>query len=326
MTAHIRIGISGWRYPPWRKVFYPDKLAQKRELEFASRALPAIELNGSFYALQRPSSYLHWYEQTPAGFVFSVKATRYITHILRLRGIEAPMANFFASGLLALKEKLGPILWQFPPSFRFDVELFENFLKLLPHDTDAAVQLAKNREPAMHGREYFEADENRPLRHAVEIRNTSFEHPDFIKLLRKYKVSLVIADTAGKWPYKEDITADFVYIRLHGAEQLYASGYTDKALDNWATRISAWSKGSQPVDPQLISDAEPSVRKSRDIYCYFDNDVKVKAPFDARKLLRKLNLENGLAELDWTHADEPGEVNPTKARSRTKQLELLKPK
>lgn len=318
MIADIRIGISGWRYPPWRKVFYPADLAQKRELEFASRALPTIEINGSFYALQRPTSYQQWYAQTPEDFVFSVKATRYITHILRLRDIDAAIANFFASGLLALQEKLGPILWQFPPSFRFDAELFENFLKQLPHDTHAALNLAKKREPAMHGKEYLHVDKERPVRHAIEIRNTSFETPEFIALLRKYNAALVVADTAGKWPYKEDLTADFVYMRLHGAEQLYASGYTDKALDSWSKRIKAWSTGKQPDDAHLISDHPPPARKSRDVFCYFDNDVKVKAPFDARKLLRRLDLEAGLAELDWSHADEPGEVNPTKARGRTR--------
>lgn len=318
MTAHILIGISGWRYPPWRKVFYPKDLTQKRELEFASRALPTIELNGSFYALQRPSSYLQWYEQTPPGFVFSIKATRYITHILRLENIETAMANFFASGLLALKEKLGPILWQFPPSFRFDADLFESFLKQLPHDTHAATKLAEKRDAAMHGREYIKTDQKRPLRHAVEIRNKSFETPDFIALLRKYKVALVIADTAGKWPYKEDITADFTYLRLHGDVELYSSGYTDQALDQWAARITAWSQGEQPEDAHLVSREAPSPRKSRDVYCYFDNDIKVKAPFDARKLLQRLDLEAGLAELDWSHADEPGEMNPTKARGRKK--------
>lgn len=316
MKGHIRIGISGWRYAPWRQVFYPKGLTQKRELEFASRALPAIELNGSFYALQRPGSYLSWYEQTPPDFVFSIKANRYITHILRLDGIESAMANFFASGLLALKEKLGPILWQFPPSFRFDAGLFESFLKQLPHDTHAAVKLAENREAYMHNSEYIKTDEKRPLRHAVEIRNKSFETPEFIALLRKYKVALVIADTAGKWPYKEDITADFTYLRLHGAEELYASGYTDQALDHWAARIEAWSKGGQPDDAHLISEQVPAPGKSRDVFCYFDNDIKVKAPFDARKLLRRLDLESGLSELDWSHADEPGELNPTKARGK----------
>jgi uncharacterized protein YecE (DUF72 family) len=315
---NIRIGISGWRYAPWRQVFYPKGLIQKRELEFASRALPTIELNGSFYALQRPSSYLSWYEQTPPGFVFSIKANRYITHILRLQDIDAAMANFFASGLLALKEKLGPILWQFPPSLRFDAALFESFLKQLPHDTQAAAEIAKKHDASMRGREYLKTDQKRPLRHTVEVRNKSFETPEFVELLRKYQVALVIADTAGKWPYKEDITADFTYLRLHGAEELYASGYTDAALDHWAARIKAWSKGDQPTDAHLISDQSPPARKSRDVYCYFDNDIKVKAPFDARKLLRRLDRETGLSALDWSHADEPGELNPTKARGKKK--------
>lgn len=318
MTVHIRIGISGWRYPPWRKVFYPESLNRKCELEFASRALPTIELNGSFYALQRVSSYLHWYEQTPSDFVFSIKATRYITHIRRLENIETAMANFFASGLLALKEKLGPVLWQFPPGFRFDTDLFESFLKQLPHDTQAAANLAENHDASMHGREYIKADMKRPLRHAVEIRHKSFETPEFITLLRNYKVALVVADTAGKWPYKEDITSDFTYLRLHGDKELYASGYTDKALDRWAERIEAWSSGGQPNDAQLISDQTPSSQKPLDVYCYFDNDIKVKAPFDARKLLKRLKLDSGLAELDWSHADEPGELNPTKVPGRNK--------
>lgn len=165
----------------------------------------------------------------------------------------------------------------------------------------------------MHHREYIQADEKRPLRHAVEIRHKSFEVPAFIALLRQYQVALVIADTAGKWPDKEAITADFTYLRLHGAEELYASGYTDKALDDWAVRIEAWSRGGQPEDAKLISSEAPSTRQSRDVYCYFDNDIKVRAPFDARKLLKRLNLESGLSELDWTHADAPGEFNTTSA-------------
>lgn len=314
MTAHILIGISGWRYPPWRKVFYPKDLTQKRELEFASRALPTIELNGSFYALQRPGSYMQWYAQTPAGFVFSIKANRYITHILRLQNIENAMANFFASGLLALKEKLGPILWQFPPSFKFDAGLFESFLKQLPQDTHAAASLAEKRDSSMQQREFLKVDPKRPLRHAVEIRNKSFETEEFIRLLRKYHVALVIADTAGKWPYKEDITADFTYLRLHGDAELYRSGYKDQALDRWAARITDWSQGTQPPDAQLISGLSPPQRNCRDVYCYFDNDIKVKAPFDARRLLQRLNLESGLAALDWSHAEDTGEMNPTKAR------------
>lgn len=298
MPGKIRIGISGWRYPPWRTVFYPPDLAQKRELQFASRALPTIEINGSFYGLQRPTSYLSWYEQTPEGFVFSVKAHRYVTHILRLNHVETAIANFFASGLFHLKEKLGPILWQFPPSFRFVPERFGSFLNLLPHDTEAALEFARCHHEGASDRSYLEIDKKRPFRHAIEIRNESFVDETFIDLLREYKVALVIADTAGKWPCCEDVTTDFVYLRLHGAEELYASGYTDSALDNWAGRIVAWSKGGQPRDAKLIVERKPPARKTRDVYCYFDNDVKVKAPFDARKLIGRLELEAGLTLLN----------------------------
>jgi uncharacterized protein YecE (DUF72 family) len=297
MRGDIRIGISGWRYPPWRKVFYPQDLTQKRELEFASRALPTIEINGSFYGLQRPSSYLSWYDQTPDNFVFSVKANRYVTHVLRLENVESAIANFLASGLFHLKEKLGPILWQFPPSLRFLPERFEHFLGLLPHDTEAAVEFAARHRSGNDERIYLDTDRKRPLRHAIEIRHKSFETPEFVDMLVRHKAALVIADTAGKWPYREDVTADFVYLRLHGAEELYASGYTDAALDRWATRIEGWSEGGQPQDAHLIANREPRQRKSRDVYCYFDNDIKVKAPFDARKLLRRLALEEGLAPL-----------------------------
>ena len=302
MKSDIRIGISGWRYPPWRKVFYPEKLRQASELHFASRALPTIEINGTFYGLQRPPSFSRWYQDTPEKFVFSVKAPRYVTHVLKLNDVEKPIANFLASGLFLLKEKLGPILWQFPPSFRFDPAQFETFLKLLPQDSETALRQAHQREAKMHGREHLAIDEKRPLRHAVEIRNKSFVDPVFVALLRAYQVALVVADTAGKWPYYEDVTADFIYMRLHGDEELYASGYTDQALDRWAARIQAWSEGSQPPDAQLISHTLPAKRKARDVYCYFDNDIKVKAPFDARKLLRRVDREGGLAPLDWSKA------------------------
>jgi uncharacterized protein YecE (DUF72 family) len=296
MTGEVKIGISGWRYAPWRKVFYPEGLAQRRELEFASRALPTIEINGSFYGLQRPSSYQNWYRQTPDGFVFSVKAHRYITHILRLRGIEQAIANFFASGVFHLREKLGPILWQFPPSLAFDAERFEHFLHLLPHDThDAATFVRKHAEHGLGTGEVGVGSFR--LRHAMEIRHESFLEPAFIALLRRYRVALVVVDSAGKWPDREDVTADFMYLRLHGAEELYASGYTDSALEDWATRIRCWRRGAQPKDARLIVPGSQVEVRPRDVYCYFDNDIKVKAPFDARKLLRKLDLEQGLASL-----------------------------
>jgi uncharacterized protein YecE (DUF72 family) len=283
-VGNILVGISGWRYAPWRGKFYPKGLVQARELEYAAHAFPTIEINGSFYSLQRPESYQTWYEATPSGFVFSVKGPRFITHIKRLREIEAPLANFFASGVFNLREKLGPILWQLPPSFRFDTEVLEDFFKLLPHDTEAALRLARRRDERMHGRARLAIDAKRRIRHALEIRHESFLDPGFIRLLRKHSIALVVADTAGKWPYREDITADFTYLRLHGDAELYVSGYSEPALARWAERIQAWASGAQPEDAHLTSDAPPSKRRSRDVYCYFDNDSKVHAPFDAYKL------------------------------------------
>ncbi|AWT10247.1 DUF72 domain-containing protein [Stutzerimonas frequens] len=292
--AGIHIGISGWRYAPWRGDFYPKGLTQKKELRFASRAVSSIEINGSFYSLQTPERYADWYADTPKGFVFSVKGPRYITHVRRLREVDGALANFFASGIFQLKEKLGPILWQFPPSFKFDPALFEAFLRQLPHDTEAALAIARDCEARMEGRSYLSVDRKRRMRHAVEIRNASFVDPAFVELLRKYQVALVVADTAGKWPHHEDLTSDFVYIRLHGAEELYTSGYTDAALDQWRRRIESWNAGSQPDDARLISSKKPRRRASRQVYCYFDNDVKVRAPYDARQLLHRLGLDEHL--------------------------------
>jgi uncharacterized protein YecE (DUF72 family) len=294
----IYIGISGWRYAPWRGVFYPPGLVQERELEFASRALLSIEINGSFYSLQRPESYCAWYAATPSTFRFSVKGNRYITHTLRLRDIDAPLANVFASGIFNLREKLGPCLWQFPPNYQYAPQQMEHFLSLLPHDTQQALELARRCEPRMHGRSALHIDQNRKLRHAVEIRHPSFADPSFVALLREYRVALVVADTAGKWPYAEDVTTDFMYLRLHGDKQLYASGYTDAALEHWAARIRAWCAGGQPPDAHCISTRAPPKRASRDLYCYFDNDIKVRAPFDARALIGKLGLGAGLAAIE----------------------------
>lgn len=294
----IYIGISGWRYAPWRGVFFPKGWPQARELEFASRALPSIEINGSFYALQKPSSYQAWYAATPPGFRFSHKGNRYITHILRLRDIDAPLANVFASGVFNLREKLGPMLWQFPPSFRYDPALVEHFLSLLPHDSEQAEQLARRSEARMHDRSQLTMEGKHKLRHAMEIRNDSFIDPSFIALLRKYRVALVVADSAKKWPQYEDVTADFMYLRLHGDKELYASGYTEAALERWAERIRAWSQGGEPDDARRIVDQAGPKRASRDVFCYFDNDIKVKAPFDARRLIDKLGLSDGLSELE----------------------------
>jgi len=289
MSGSTYIGISGWRYVPWRGKFYPPGLAQHRELEYASGQLPSIEINGAFYSLQRPESYAAWYAATPPGFVFAVKGNRFITHMLRLRDVAKPLANVLASGMFELREKLGPMLWQFPPNFAFEQERFETFLSLLPHDTHAAAELAKGYEARMEGRVALDpGPKKRPMRHAVEIRHESFRDPAFIALLRKYKVALVVADTAGRWPQIEDVTADFVYVRLHGDKELYASGYDDEAIARWANKIRAWRDGGQPADACLVSSKAPRKRGKRDVYCYFDNDIKVHAPFDAQRLIAAL--------------------------------------
>ncbi len=236
-VGEVRIGISGWRYAGWRGVFYPPKLAQRRELEFASREFSTIEINGSFYSLQRPESFARWEEETPEDFVFSLKGSRYITHLLRLREVEKPLANFFAQGLLQFGEKLGPILWQFPPNFKYERERFDEFFRLLPRSTRAAAKLARKHDERMDERSFTYAEQDRPLRHCVEIRHESFAVPDFVDLLREHDISLVVADTV-KWPLLMDVTSDFVYCRLHGSEELYASGYTDAALEIWAARVA----------------------------------------------------------------------------------------
>ena len=267
--AKIRTGISGWRYEGWRGVFYPKGLTQNRELEFASREMPTIEINGTHYSLQRPECFSAWYDDTPEDFVFAIKGSRFITHMKRLNDIERPLANFFAQGIFNLKEKIGPFLWQFPPNFPFRPEKLEPFLELLPRDMESALALARRRDYRMQGRARLAIDGNRPLRHAMEIRHDTFCSPAFYRLLKKHDVALVVADTAGKWPLIEEQTSDFIYVRLHGDKKLYVSGYTDEALDGWAERIGRWSG-------------------RRDVYVYFDNDAKVHAPFDAGRLMRKL--------------------------------------
>ncbi|MBV6836002.1 DUF72 domain-containing protein [Xanthomonas campestris pv. merremiae] len=286
----IRIGISGWRYARWRGTFYPAGLAQRRELEYAAGCFPSVEINGSFYSLQRPESFQRWHDETPEDFVFSVKGPRFITHMKRLRDCEQALANFFASGVLRLGAKLGPILWQLPPTLRFDAELLDAFLGSLPRDSEAALARARKRDTAlMQGRSALAIDRRRPIRHALEVRHDSFCDPACMRLLRRHNVAVVVADTAGKFPYLEDVSADFVYVRLHGDAQLYASGYSDPALDRWAARIAAWAGGAEPDDAARVG-ARARKRAMRDVYCYFDNDMKVHAPFDARGLMQRLQL------------------------------------
>ena len=286
-SGEVRIGISGWQYEPWRGKFYPEKLPQKSELAYAASKLNSLEINGTFYSLQRPSSFSRWNAETPDDFVFSVKAPRFITHIRRLREVETPVANFMASGLLLLGKKLGPILWQFPPNFKYQPELLENFFKLLPHDSKEAVVVAQQHDLRIKSEEGWEISGQFPVRHAIEIRNQSFMEPEFVKLLRKYNVALVCADTV-EWPRMMDVTADFMYCRLHGPEVLYASGYDEGSLDTWARRVSDWAQGREPQDAERVIDKAGPKRRARDVYVYFDNDVKVRAPVDAMSLAARI--------------------------------------
>ena len=301
----IRIGISGWRYAPWRGVFYPDGLPQRRELEYAAARFGSIEINGSFYSLQRPTSYSAWHDATQSDFLFSVKGPRFITHMLRLREADKALASFLASGLLRLGAKLGPILWQLPPNMAFDAERLDAFLSILPGDTGQALALARRRDVArMRGRSALSIDAVRPLRHALEPRHESFRSRECTDLLERHGVALVVADTAGKFPFFEKATADFTYVRLHGDEQLYVSGYSDTALRRWATRCRRWAKRG-------------------DVYCYFDNDAKVHAPFDALALMALLgqDTDNAPVRPEGAHGEEartrwPAVTSPRKPRPR----------
>ena len=247
-------------------MFYPKDLPHRRELEFASRTFDSIEINGSFYSLQRASSWQRWHDQVPEGFVFAVKCPRFISHIKRLRDIEAPLANFFASGVLLLGDKLGPLLWQFPPNLRFDAATWRAFLRMLPKTAAQAAKFAQRHDHRMPAVSLPPHVGRQKLRYAVEMRHESFHDPKFFQLLRKHNVAMVVADTAGKHPDFTEVTADFTYVRLHGGEVLYTSGYSDASLRSWKRRIARWSQGE------------------RDVYVYFDNDAKVHAPFDAQRL------------------------------------------
>lgn len=269
--AEIRIGISGWRYAGWRGDFYPKGLVQRAELSYAAERLSSIEINGSFYALQRPTSYQRWRDQVPEDFVFALKGARFITHMKRLVDADVALANFFASGPLALSDKLGPVLWQLPASARFDAGVLREFCELLPATSAAAAALAQcHDEKLPTQRALTTAQVDLPIRHALEPRHASFSSPVATELLERYGVGLVMSDAGRRWPRFETVTTDFVYIRLHGAEKLYNSGYTEEALDDWARRVEAWTEDGL------------------DVYVYFDNDAKVRAPYDALALMERL--------------------------------------
>lgn len=271
MRGRVLIGVSGWRYARWRGDFYPRGLAQRRELEYVAQRMTSVELNGSFYSLQRPSSYRAWAEQTPEDFVLAVKGSRYITHLKRLVDVEQPLANFLASGVLALGHRLGPLLWQLPERVTYDRDTVEAFLRRLPRTTTEAAELARRHDDRVKpDRSHTETDADRPLRHALEFRSPSFDVPGLYAQLRDHGVACVVADTAGRWPRVDRDTEGFRYVRLHGETELYTSGYTDESLDRWAERIRSWTSAGQ------------------DVHCYFDNDAAGHAPYDAERLLARV--------------------------------------
>ncbi len=239
---------------------------------------------------------MQWRDETPDGFVFAVKGSRFITHMKKLRDVDEALANFFAQGVLALGEKLGPVLWQLPPSMKFDAERLAEFFEKLPHTTEEAAALAHDHSPKLKGRSFLQVLKKQPVRHCLEIRHDSFQCEEFIALLRKYDVGLVVADTV-EWPLLFDVTSDFVYCRLHGSEELYASGYSDSALDMWADRVAQWATGHEAKDESShsklhghhASKKDAPKRKKRDVYVYFDNDAKVHAPFDAQGLMERVD-------------------------------------
>jgi uncharacterized protein YecE (DUF72 family) len=272
MTGAARIGISGWTYAPWRGAFYPRGLPQRRELAYVAERMNSVEINGTFYALQRPASFAAWAEQTPDDFVFAVKGGRFITHLKKLNDVQAPLANFLASGVLALGPKLGPMLWQLPPTLGFDAGRMADFFTQLPRTAGEAAELAHGHDQRISAdRELVTtAHPDHPLRHTIEVRHESFRSPAFYELLREHRIGLVMADNPGRWPIIEELTTDFMYVRLHGDTELYASGYSDEALDRWAERITGW------------------LEQDQDVYVYCDNDAKVRAPYDAMGLLARL--------------------------------------
>ncbi|GAA2890097.1 DUF72 domain-containing protein [Microbacterium esteraromaticum] len=266
----VRVGTSGWRYRSWRGDFYPDGLVQRAELSYIGEQFSTVELNGSFYSLQRPQSYLRWRSAVPDDFVFAVKGSRYISHMLRLRDASTALANFFASGVLALGPTLGPILWQLPERQRFEPDVLETFLEGLPRTTREARALAERHDARMNGRAWLDHVDERPLQYALEPRSETFDDPALTEILNRHGVALTVADTAGRWPQFEPGDADLVYVRLHGASELYTSGYSAEELQTWADCCRRWAAAGD----------------GRDVWVYFDNDARGHAPHDARALAR----------------------------------------
>ncbi|MGN6683619.1 MAG: DUF72 domain-containing protein [Devosia sp.] len=293
--ADIRIGVSGWTYTPWRGNFYPTGLRQKDELSYAASQFNALEINGTFYGMQVPQSFARWAAAVPDDFVFAVKGPRFLTHMLKLTRIEAPLANFFASGPLALGHKLGPILWQFPERFGFDPDRLLPFFEMLPRTHSAAARLAARHDHRLRAAAHLDIVDDLPIRHAIEIRHAGFREPRFIDLLRRHNVALVCADTVD-WPLLMDLTADFAYCRLHGSTELYKSRYSQAEIERWAGRVDAWANGRRMADGNFVT-APLDDGKRREVYVFFDNTDKLQAPDNARELMQALDVAASAASI-----------------------------
>jgi uncharacterized protein YecE (DUF72 family) len=262
--SRIRVGVGGWTYEPWRGVFYPEGLAQKRELEYASRKLTTIEINGTYYGSQKPASFAKWHDETPDDFVFAVKGPRFTTNRRVLAEAGESVERFFNSGVMVLKDKLGPINWQLAPTKKYDAEDFAAFLKLLPQSV-----------------------EGRSIRHAVEVRHASFRDPDCIAAAREHGVAIIVAGDS-EYPRIADVTAPFVYARIMGTQQGEQAGYANAALQRWVKRAEAWAKGGGADDLETVTPAGKPVKGGRDVFLYVISGYKTLNPSAAMALIERL--------------------------------------
>jgi uncharacterized protein YecE (DUF72 family) len=271
--GQVWVGTSGWNYKHWRGRFYPPGWPQKKELAYIASRFPAVEVNGTFYSLTRPSACAAWRQAVPDRFRFAIKGSRYITHMLKLARFESPLANFFAQGILLLGKQLGPILWQLPPRLKFDRDRARRFFEALPRDMAGAERWARRHDERTTGRAALTAPDGRrlQLRHALEPRHDSWLSDEALAELQTQDIALVAADTAGRHPFSLARTAGFAYLRLHGSTQLYASRYEDPEIELWASRVRA------------LRD------QGLDVHVYFDNDAQAHAPFDALRLIERVS-------------------------------------
>lgn len=285
----IRVGVCGWDYPDWRGVFYPEDLPARARLSYLTSLLDSVEVNSTFYRLPTPGAVQRWRDALPDGAVLAVKGSRYITHTRHITGVRQALANYFAAGVLLLGPHLGPVLWQLPPDERFDAEVLERFLGLLPHRTDDAADLARDHDDRVDAAAVVSGDPHR-IRHVLEVRHPSFLQPAAMTIVRRHGVALAFSHSR-EWRYAEEVTAGFVYLRLHGPGEIYASEYRD--LDRWAERIRRWHSGGEPDDPVRVTSAQPPARRERDVYVYFDNDAGGHAPRDAARLRQLVDGRTG---------------------------------